>query len=34
MPLKGLSYLKVAHKLRNAGFKEVSQRGNHIKFAK
>jgi predicted RNA binding protein YcfA (HicA-like mRNA interferase family) len=34
MPLKGLSYREVARKLKKAGFKEVSQKGSHVKFAK
>lgn len=34
MPLKVLSYRKVARKLRKAGFREVSQKGSHVKFAK
>jgi len=34
MPLKGLSHREVARKLKKAGFKEVSQKGSHVKFAK
>ena len=34
MPLRGLSYREVARKLRKAGFKEVGQKGSHVKFAK
>ena len=34
MPLKVLSHREVTRKLKKAGFKEVSQKGSHIKFAK
>lgn len=34
MPLKPLPYRKVKKKLLAAGFKIVSQKGSHIKFAK
>jgi predicted RNA binding protein YcfA (HicA-like mRNA interferase family) len=34
MPLKPLSYLEIKRKLEVAGFKVVSQKGSHVKFAK
>lgn len=34
MPLRPLQYREVRRKLVAAGFAEVSQKGNHIKFAK
>ena len=34
MPLRVLSYRKVTQKLKKAGFKEVSQKGSHVKFTK
>jgi predicted RNA binding protein YcfA (HicA-like mRNA interferase family) len=34
MPLKPLPYRKVKRKLEAAGFRVVSQKGSHIKFAK
>ncbi|HEY9704081.1 MAG TPA: type II toxin-antitoxin system HicA family toxin [Allocoleopsis sp.] len=34
MPLKPLSYREIKRKLEAAGFKIVSQKGSHVKFAK
>lgn len=34
MPLKPLSYREIKRKLETAGFKVVSQKGSHVKFAK
>ena len=34
MPLRPLPYREVARKLEAAGFREVGQRGSHVKFAK
>ena len=34
MPLRPLPYREVKRKLEAAGFKEVSSKGSHVKFAK
>jgi predicted RNA binding protein YcfA (HicA-like mRNA interferase family) len=34
VPLKPLSYREVKRKLEAAGFRIVSQKGSHVKFAK
>lgn len=34
MPLRPLPYHEVRRRLEAAGFREVSQRGSHMKFAK
>ncbi len=33
MPLRPLSFREVKRKLEAAGFREVSQKGSHVKFA-
>ena len=34
VPLKPLPYREVKRKLENNGFREVSQKGSHVKFIK
>ncbi len=34
MPLKPLPFREVKRKLENNGFREVSQKGSHVKFIK
>ena len=34
MPLRPLPFREVVRKLEAAGFRQVSQRGSHVKFAK
>ena len=34
MPLKPLAYREVKRKLENNGFREVSQKGSHVKYIK
>ena len=34
MPLRPLPFREVRRKLEKAGFRQVSQKGSHIKFAK
>ena len=34
MPLKSLPFREVKRKLENNGFREVSQKGSHVKFIK